>query len=145
MAVNEPDVNDALLAAQMQQAASAPVPGMEGLPIDPGAEVVQQATPEEVRKGYEVLFTGVVGWSANAFAPNWGVQPEETAALSTALADACAIWFPDQVLPPKYMVLIPILGVTAQIVSARRDPETGALRALRSPPVKEKAASNEAA
>lgn len=134
------EVDDALIAQQMQQVAAAPVPGLEDLPAPEGGEAVQhQQTPEEIAKGYEVLFTGVVGWSAQAFAPNWAVQPDETQLLSKALADACAVWFPDAVPPPKYMVLIQILGVTAKIVSKRRDEETGQLRPLRVA----KAATNE--
>jgi hypothetical protein len=38
------------------------------------------------------------------------------------------LWFPDQIIPPKYMALLVIAGVSMEIVQKRRDPATGELR-----------------
>lgn len=111
-------------------AAVADVPDV-AVPGAPEVAPESAASPEEIRQGYEVLFTGMVGWSSQTFAPNWAVTPDETSALSQALAGACMLWFPDQPIPPKYLSLLTVAAAAAQIVAARRDPETGLMKPLR--------------
>jgi hypothetical protein len=107
-------------------------------------EELTPASPEEIRQGYEVLFTGLVGWSAQVFAPNWAITPDETTGMSKALTGACVLWFPDQPIPAKYLAILVVAASAAQIVQARQDPETGTLKPLRATQ-SEKPATNEAA
>jgi len=131
--MNIVEVNEAALMAEVNAAvASAPVdPSQVDVQSDgTQAPVEQQATPEQVQQGYEVLFTGVVGWGSQTFAPNWAVTADETHKLSNALAGACMLWFPDQPIPPKYIAVLSVVAVAAEIVMSRRDPETGQLKPL---------------
>ncbi len=131
--MNTVEVNEAALMAEVNAAvASAPVDAtqVELQPDGAQAPAESQATPEQIQQGYEVLFTGVVGWGSQTFAPNWAVTADETHKLSGALAGACMLWFPDQPIPPKYLALLAVVATTAEIVMSRRDPETGQLKPL---------------
>lgn len=130
--MNSIEVNPQSLEAEALAAvADAPPP-----PAEPGQELVEQqpASQEQIQQGYEVLFTGMVGWSAQSFAPNWALTPAEVDGMSKALTGACMLWFPDQPIPAKYLSLLTVAAAAAQIVAARRDPETGQLKPLRAKP-----------
>ena len=68
------------------------------------------------------------------FAPNWAVQPEEASEFSDAMAEALLLWFPDQIIPPKYLAAFNVAWVGLKIIATRRDPETGALKPLHAKP-----------
>jgi len=143
--MNTVEVNEATLIAEVNAAvASAPVdPAQVDTQTDgTQAPTEQQATPEQIQQGYEVLFTGVVGWGSQTFAPNWAVTADETHKLSGALAQACMLWFPDQPIPPKYIAVLSVIAVGAEIVMSRRDPETGQLKPLNAKSTTKAAAVN---
>jgi hypothetical protein len=57
--------------------------------------------------------------------PNWGITPAESKELGEAAAVAMAAWFPDGVIPIKYVVLLNLAGSAYAIAEKRRDPATG--------------------
>jgi hypothetical protein len=72
-----------------------------------------------------------------AAVPAWEVTDDEKGKLGKALGTACALWFPGDI-PPKFIALIVVAGVTGEIIASRRDPDTGKLKPrYRPPPVKE--------
>lgn len=56
-------------------------------------------------------------------APNWSITPDESQELAHASAIALAAWFPDGVIPIKYMVLLNLGGVAWTIAQKRRNPD----------------------
>lgn len=99
-----------------------------GLPVGPA-----QPSPEEVLAGYTLIAGELVDGAALAVFPNWQVTPAESGKFAGAMARAFLLWFPDQIIPPKYLALVTLAGVGFEIVQARRDPETGKLRPARLP------------
>jgi hypothetical protein len=84
-------------------------------------------TEEEVLAGYNMVCSEVISQGFGALAPAWRVQPPEVSKLSLACSRALMLWFPDMLIPPKYMALLVVAGVGFEIVQARRNPETGQL------------------
>jgi hypothetical protein len=108
------------------------IAAMNGAPIDASlpsdpAQMPDPAgpSPEEVLAGYVLVCDQLVDAGCNALVPAWKVSPREVSKLGTACAKALLLWFPDQIIPPKYMALLAIVGVGFEIAQARRDPRTG--------------------
>lgn len=132
--VNTVEIDPAALAAE----AAAAVPPVGAEPSGSDATFAEGsvapaggATEEEILAGYVLVCDVVVGQGCDALVPNWNVTPAERGKLSGAIAKALLLWFPDQIIPPKYMALLAIAGVTFEIVNARRDPVTGKLKPAR--------------
>lgn len=87
----------------------------------------------EVLAGYEMVCTQLIDSGCNAIIPAWQVTPPEVSKLSTACSKALMLWFPDMIIPPKYMALLVIAGVGFDIAQARKDPNTGRYRPARFP------------
>jgi len=122
--VNEVHIDAAALQAEAAAVASE-FPA--DLPADPGAEL-QPAVSEDAKKGYQILAGALVGQGALIFVPAWDVSPAECTDLADAIVEALLLWFPDGVIPPKYMAILAVLGVGFRIAYARRDPSTGAFK-----------------
>lgn len=107
-------------------------------PDDPaaaGADPQTQAlAAETVQQAYDILGNMVVSQGAAVFIPNWHITPAETKDMSDAIVAALMLWFPDGLIPPKYMAVLAIAGVGARIAVARRNPETGELPPRYAPP-----------
>lgn len=115
------------LEADAIAAAHAPELPPEGAPVDSQA-VDTGNTPEQVLQGYQLVCTALVDRGADALAPAWDLTREEKGSFADACARALLLWFPDQIIPPKYMALLVVAGVGLEIVGKRRDPKTGALK-----------------
>lgn len=132
---NTVEVDESQLAAIAQSAVdNAPV--IDGAP--PAGELVdgqtveqRQPTPEEVLKGYVLIATPVVEGIARTAAPNWKLAPEKKTKLAEALAQAAVLWFPDQVLPPKWAVLLVVADAVMEIAADNYDAELGDYRPLK--------------
>ena len=111
------------VAAEATQDAAAAAADLPPTAADEAA-AVQIANAEE---GYKILALAVVGQGYELFAPAWHVTPLEKSDMSDALVAALLLWFPDGLIPPKYMALLVIAGIGAKIAIARRDPVTGLL------------------
>lgn len=94
---------------------------------DPQQLQQQQLTQETVEQAYNILGAAVVSQGAAVFIPNWRITPAETKDMSDAIVQALMLWFPDGLIPPKYMAILAIAGVGARIAMARRDELTGEL------------------
>lgn len=100
-----------------------------------GADPQTQAlAAETVQQAYDILGNMVVSQGAAVFIPNWHITPGETKDMSDAIVQALMIWFPDGLIPPKYMAVLAIAGVGARIAMARRHPDTGELPPRYAPP-----------
>ncbi len=115
--------------------ANDPLANAEQLPDEPLVP-----SPEQQLAGYRTLSLAVIARGADALVPAWNVTDQEKTSLADACAQALLLWFPDQLIPPKYMALLVVAGVTLEIVDARRDPKTGALRPRVYEPPKQPAA-----
>jgi hypothetical protein len=127
-------VNDQILAEEAAAIArefEAPPPA-----ADPAVEHQQQLEAATVEQAYEILSRAVVSQGAAVFVPNWNITPAETDDLGAAIVQALMIWFPDGMIPPKYMAILAIAGVGARIAIARRDPVSGELPPRYAPPPK---------
>ena len=93
-----------------------------------------QLSPEAIEQGYLILANMVVSQGAAIAIPNWHITGPETDDMSKALVECLMLWFPDGVLPPKYLSILAIAGVAARIAMVRRDPQTGALPPRHAPP-----------
>lgn len=82
-------------------------------------------TEEEVLAGYTLICGELVDVGANALVPAWRITPVESGKMAGAVARALMLWFPDMIIPPKYLALLTIAGVAFEIAQARRDPKTG--------------------
>ena len=94
-------------------------------PAPAGAPAPGQPSPEEVEAGYTMICGELVDVAAVALVPAWKVTPAESGKLAGAMARALLLWFPDMIIPPKYLALIAIAGVGFEIAQARKDPATG--------------------
>jgi hypothetical protein len=118
------------------------IAAINGAPID--AELTAPATgapgptEDEILAGYQLVTTQLVEAGAASILPAWQVTSAESSKMGGAMARALLLWFPDQIIPPKYMALLAIAGVGFEIAQARRDPETGRYRPARLPPPPEK-------
>lgn len=131
--MSEVRVDEASLTAEADAVAQEFAPA--AAPADSSSSTVQvdsagarAATPEEVEQGYKLISFAVIERGAAVLAPAWNITADENDRMSTALARALVLWFPDQPIPPKYLALLVIAGTAADIVSARKDPATGKLR-----------------
>lgn len=116
-------------AAQLEQEANAALASAPADPqlngTDPGASV--GPTAEDAERAYKMLGDAVLAGAFRSAAPAWEVQPGEIDRLGTALAKACAVWWPGGI-PEKIAVILVVASVGYEIVEARRDPQTGQLR-----------------
>lgn len=113
--------------------ATAPAPEIP----EPGAGIAPAEvgpSEEEILAGYALVCGQVVGACTSAIVPAWEVTAAENGKLSGAMARALLLWFPDQIIPPKYLSLLVVAGVGFEIINARRDPQTGRLRPARLEP-----------
>ena len=118
-------------------AAAAPAPEL-GPESDPGSTgplpaPVTGPSEEEVLAGYQLVCTELIDSGCAAMLPAWQVTPREVSKLGTACAKALMLWFPDMIIPPKYLALLTIVGVGFEIAQARKDPDTGRYRPARVP------------
>lgn len=109
----EADAHAALAGAPLEIEAPAP----DGAPGTPGPG----PSEEEVLAGYTLICTEVVDLGAGALVPAWKVTPAESGKMAGAIARALLLWFPDMIIPPKYLALLSIAGVAFEIAQARRD------------------------
>jgi len=131
--MNTVEVDQAALIAEAQNAvASAPVDATQ-LPPDQAAQVEgeRQPTQEEILKGYVIVAQTLVSGAQSALAPNWVLKPERKQKMSEALAQAAMLWFPDQVLPPKWAALLVIADAFSEIVADNYDTDAGEYRPLK--------------
>ena len=117
---------------------------LAGAPVDQSAAPVETGPPPaaQMAEGYTVLCAAVVAAAANGLAPAWQVTPAETQSLAGAMAQALVLWFPDQVIPAKYMALLAVAGVSFEIISARRLPSGGLRPRFPEPETREQASAN---
>lgn len=100
-----------------------PVPGTEG--PGPFDRPIAGPSDEEILAGYTLVCGEVVDLGAQSLVPAWRVTPAESGKLAGAMARALLLWFPDQIIPPKYLALLTVAGVAFEIAQARRDPASG--------------------
>jgi hypothetical protein len=110
----------------------------------PAVDPSQQLSAESVEEAYGILSRMVVSQGAAVVIPNWKITPAETDDMAAAIVQALMIWFPDGMIPPKYMAVLAIAGVGARIAIARRDPNTGELPPRYAPPPRKSAANGAA-
>jgi hypothetical protein len=113
---------DAIAAGHVETDPLVPPPAGEG------GEVIAPVSDADTLAGYVVVAEAVVAGAAQSFAPAWAVTPAETHKLADALARACVLWFPDGMIPPKYLALLVVANAGWEIVAAHRDPQTGKLQ-----------------
>lgn len=123
--MNELQIDPAQLQSEAAQLAGefpqAPTP-------DAAAEPAAPAVNADAAKGYEILAMALVGQGAAVFVPAWEVTEPEVRDLSNAIVEALLLWFPDGVLPAKYIAVLAVVGVGTRIAMARRDPSTGGFK-----------------
>lgn len=117
----------ALEAEAIAATATAPIDSLEA--PGPAAQAGPPAGPsdEQVIEGYTLICGELVDLGANALVPAWKVTQAESGKLAGAMARAFVLWFPDLIIPPKYLALLTVAGVCFEIAQARRDPATGQL------------------
>lgn len=125
--------------AQLQAEADAAIMMAPEDLMAPGA-VPAPAGPSQadIEAGYAVLTGAALDMAFDMAAPAWEVTNDEKGKLAAAVGKAATLWFPDGI-PEKWIALIVVAGVGAQIVGNRRDPVTGKLKPRYFPP-KEQAA-----
>lgn len=99
--------------------------------LTPDGVPVQAASQGDVLAGYKLVCAAVVSAGASALVPAWEVTEPEVDRLAGAMGQALLLWFPDMIIPPKYMALLAVAGVSFEIISARRDEKTGGIRSGR--------------
>lgn len=102
-------------------------------PTAPGSSPAAPAQPSEqdVLAGYAMIGETIINSATGALLPAWSIAPDKKHRLAGALAQAALLWFPDGLIPPKYLALLTIAGITVEIINDNRDPKTGALRPAR--------------
>ncbi len=116
---------EATLIASEHEAANPPTLDPLAPELPPVPDLAQQ------RAGYRMLAFALADRASSVLLPAWEIQPEENGTFADACAEALVLWFPDQLIPPKYMALLVLAGVSLEIVEKRRDPVTGKLRPTR--------------
>jgi hypothetical protein len=97
-------------------------------PIDTGpAPVPAGPSTDDMAAGYAMLAGATLGTLTEMACPAWQITDDEKNKFADALGKACALWFPGEI-PEKWVALIVVAGVGAQIVAQRRDPRTGGLK-----------------
>jgi len=134
-------VEDEKLAAAADQVAAdyAPPPLLDG--AQPAAAGADPSAPpvistEDAEKGYRMLGLAVVGQSCMLLAPAWHVTQVEQTSVSDAIVQALMIWFPDGIIPAKYLALLVLVSAVGTIALSRIDPVTGELPPRHAPPKK---------
>jgi len=107
----------------------------------PQPELAAGPNPAELEQGYKMIAFAVMDRTAAIAAPNWNITPQEKDKVSTAVAQALVLWFPDQPIPPKYLALLIVAGCVFEVVEARRDPQTGKLKPRHVKPAKQETAA----
>lgn len=121
-------VEETMDTAQLQADADAALASAPPPPPEPGAPLAPVGPSQaDIEKGYAMLAEAAIGMSFRLAAPAWEITNDETTRLSTALGHAVALWFPNEI-PEKWVALIVVAAVGAEIVGSRRDPETGRLK-----------------
>jgi hypothetical protein len=87
-------------------------------------------SPQDVLLGYRVICTALIDRGASTLTPAWMWKPEKKTRLADACAQAALLWWPDCIIPPKYMALFVVAGVAMEVIEDNRNPETGKLRPL---------------
>lgn len=93
--------------------------------VDPNAPPV--ISTEDAEKGYRMLALAVVGQSCLLFVPAWRVSIEEQTTVSDAMVQALLLWFPDGLIPAKYLALLVLASAVGTVALSRIDPKTGEL------------------
>jgi hypothetical protein len=124
--MSEVRIDEAALTAEADAIANSMPPP----PLEAGAEVVVQQGPPaaDVIAGYKMIAGAVVSRGFDTLAPAWQVTQKETDNIADATAQALFLWFPDQIVPPKYMALLVLAGSFFEVIDSRRDPATGNLK-----------------
>ena len=131
---------EADLAAALAGAPPEPeVPAAGEVAEAPGAA---RPSDDEILAGYTMICTEVVDLGAGALVPAWRVTPAESGKMAGALARALLLWFPDMIIPPKYLALLAVAGVAFEIAQARKDPATGRYLPARLEPAETPAGNN---
>ena len=128
--MNTVEINPLELQAEAARiAAEAPpeIPPAPAEPPPPAASPEQIQLVQDAEKGYKILALGVVSQGAALIVPNWQVTGDEKTALADSIVQALMLWFPDGLIPPKYMALLVVAACVSTIVMSRMDAETGAL------------------
>lgn len=136
------DINPAGLAAE---AGAVEIPEQPGAQHDePAAADGTGSAPAAGELTMEQLQAHLPAWKpgtdliANTFAdviaPNWRLSALERDQVSSSLALALAAWFPDDVIPLKYLVLLNVGASVWNLAASRRDPRTGKFIPMRIAP-----------
>lgn len=137
-AQNTVEIDPQALAAEV---ASIELPP-EDAPAQPaageGGEVTAQAGGEitlEQIQAHAVHWKGgadfLVNFLCDGLAPNWGVPQEQREEFAQSGSLALAAWFPDDVIPLKYLLLLNVGTAGWKIVTAQREKHGGKLPPLR--------------
>jgi len=113
-----------------QEAEAIPLPGdvaapAGDAPAGEGGEVVRpgdipEAQAQQIAAMYRPSIGIVVNGVADGVLPNWKLTEAERGQLTDSMALACAYWFPDGYIPPKWVALFGALYTGYSIVNARR-------------------------
>lgn len=107
------------IAAQAEQQTIPP--SQSGDPSQQPTEVVSMSVDD-----YNMIAFILCSQLSDILVPAWKVTDAEKQRLALAIGKALQLWFPDQVIPPKYIALLGVAGAAWSIASTRRDKETGA-------------------
>lgn len=117
-----------------------PIPAPEPTPAEAAAQ--ELATVQAAAAGWRPGAEFMVNALSDAIAPNWGITAEERRDVVDGIAMGLAAWFPDEVIPLKFVVLLQGAGAVWKIITARRDANGGKLPPLRLAHSGEGAATN---
>jgi len=122
------------VAAEYAPPPAAALDPLAAAPPDPNAPPV--VSTEDAEKGYRLLGLAVVGQSCLLLVPAWHVTTEEQTTVSDAIVQALMLWFPDGLIPAKYLALLVLASAVGTIALSRIDPATGELPPRHAPPKK---------
>lgn len=117
--------------------AGAPAPATPGAEAAPVAAAAAELTMEQLQASVPAWKPGtdlIANTLADVIAPNWRITREERDQVSGAFALALAAWFPDDVIPIKYLVLMNVGASLWNLAASRRDPTTGKFIPMRIAP-----------
>ena len=125
-AMNNPEIDDQLIAQQMQAAASQAVPGLDDLePVAADAEALQEASPV-VESWAPAIKQGLVPVLRAIVLPQWELSDGECDAWDDALA-GCLDQFVPGGLSGKYACVAQLVMVSAGIAGMRMTMNDGKL------------------
>ena len=144
------DIEPNNLAAEV---AAVEIPEQAGAPPAPAAAPGESIATAAAELTMEQLQANVPAWKpgtdliantlADVVAPNWRITREEREQVSGAFALALSAWFPDDVIPIKYLVLMNVGASLWNLAASRRDPNTGKFIPLRLAPAADAAKTAE--